>query len=241
MRFQHITLKKAYWKLNVNYIGSICKLGVSSFVNQLSVVIIMVVTNRLLVYYGGMSKYGAEIPLTALGVTMKINNILLSVMSGIGAGVLPIIGYNYGAGNFDRVKKAMKLSVGSAVVCGAIATVCFQFFPEQIVSIFGTSSDLYMEFGVKCLRVFLALCVLDGLNNVIPTCFQAVGKPGISAVSSLCRQVVFNVPPIIICPMFVGVIGCLWNGPIACALAFVLNLILLRIVMKKLKKEMHVA
>lgn len=241
IRFKSIEFQREYWKPCKKYIGKVCKLGVSSFVTQISVVVIMIVTNRLLVYYGAFSKYGAEIPMTALGVTMKINNILIAIMAGIGAGALPIIGYNYGAGKIDRVKKTMGLSVGTAMICGAAATFCFQVFPEQIVAIFGTSSDLYMEFGIKCLRLFLMLCTLDGMNNVIPTCFQAVGKPGYSALSSVCRQVGFNVPPILICPIFAGVVGCLWNGPIACTAAFVLNIILLRKVFKELNQEMRTA
>ena len=238
-RFRSVKLRRVHWKLNPSYIGKICKLGISSFVTQISVVAIIIITNRLLVYYGASSKYGAEIPLTALGVTMKINNILVSIMVGIAAGALPIIGYNYGAMKYERVKKAVQLSIGSAMLCGFIATICFQVFPEQIVSIFGTSSDLYMEFGVKCLRLFLMFCILDGMNNVVPTVFQAVGRPGASAASSLLRQIGFNVPPALICPLFVGVTGVLWNGPIACAAAFILNVILLKRVFHNLKKEMH--
>ena len=241
LRFKNIRLKKSDWKLNIDYIKKICRLGISSFITQISVVVIIVITNRLLTYYGAFSVYGAEIPLTALGVTMKINNILLAIMSGIAAGALPIVGFNYGAMQYDRVKKTVQLAVGSAMICGAVATFFFQVFPQQIVAIFGTSSDLYMQFGVKCLRLFLLLCVLDGMNNVIPTVFQAVSRPGCSAVSSIMRQVGFNVPPAVICPIFVGVTGVLWNGPIACTAAFILNIFLIKKVFGNLKKEMQVS
>ncbi len=239
-QFKQIRLTKNIFKIGGQYIRKICQLGISSFILQMSVVIIMIVTNKLLVFHGANSKYGAEIPLTALGVTMKINNILLAVMNGIGAGALPIIGYNYGAQKMDRVKKTIRMSVITAMICGAVATFFFQVFPEQIVSIFGTESDLYMEFSVKCLKLFLMLCVLDGLNNVIPTCFQAVGKPGYSVMASCMRQMVFNIPPAVIVPLFIGVTGVLWNGPIASVAAFVMNLILVKRIFGKLDQELGI-
>ncbi|MGN0267784.1 MAG: MATE family efflux transporter, partial [Lachnospiraceae bacterium] len=209
---------------------------ISSFIVQFAVVIIIVITNNLLIVYGAKSVYGPEIPLTALGVTMKINNILIGLMCGIGAGALPIIGYNYGAGNVDRIKKTIKLAILSATICGAIATVFFQLFPEQIVAIFGAESELYTDFGIKCLRIFLMLCTLDGLNNVVPTCFQAVNKPGYSVAASVMRQLGFNVPPAILFARLIGVTGILWGGPVCATLSFILNIFLLRSVLKRLDR-----
>ena len=237
-RFKQVKLTKGTWKLSGKYIREIARLGISSFIVQIAVVVIIIVTNNLLIIYGAKSVYGAEIPLTALGVTMKINNILIALMVGIGAGALPIIGYNYGAGNLERVKKAIRLAVISATICGAIATVFFQIFPEQIVAIFGAESDLYVDFGVKCLRIFLMLCTLDGVNNVVPTCFQAVNKPGYSVVASVMRQIGFNVPPAIIFAALFGVTGILWGGPVCALLSFVLNLFLMRAVFKRIDQEL---
>ena len=233
-RFKNVTLKKSYWKPSLSYMKRITRLGISSMVTQISVVIIMIVTNRVMTKYGADSIYGSEIPMTAFGIVQKVNNILTSIMIGIGAGALPIIGYNFGAQKYDRVKKTILMSVGAGMLCGLVATFFFQFMPETILSIFGTESDLYMEFAVKAMRIFLMLCILDGMNNVIPTCFQAVGKPGYSACASLMRNVGFNVPPILILPIFVGVIGALWNGPIAMAASFVMNVILVRKLFKEL-------
>ncbi|MCD8111037.1 MAG: MATE family efflux transporter [Clostridiales bacterium] len=237
-RFRQVRITKKNFRIRLPYVRRICQLGISSFIIQMSIVVIMIVTNKLLVFYGAKSKYGSDIPLTAMGVTMKINNILIAIMNGIAAGALPIIGFNYGARNLDRVKKTIKMSVGIAMLCGVAATFFFQMFPEQIISIFGSESDLYVEFSVLCLRVFLLLCVLDGMNNVIPTCFQAVGRPGYSALSSCLRQLILNIPPAIIAPVFVGVTGILWNGPIACASAFIINIIMIRKIFRKLEQEM---
>ncbi len=236
-RFKQIQITRDIFHFKKNYITQICKLGISSFILQISTVIVMIVMNNLLVRYGAMSTYGAEIPMTAMGVTMKIYNILLAIMMGIGAGALPIVGYNYGAGKMDRAKQTIKQAVIVSMICGVVATVCFQVFPRQIVSIFGNESELYMEFSVLCLRIFLALCILDGLNNVIPPCFQALDKPKCSILASSMRMLVFNLPPALILPIFLGVRGVLFNGPIAAAAAFILNIILIRRTFKSLDQK----
>lgn len=236
-KFKCVALNRASFRLRKTYIREISRLGVSSFATQMAAVVIMIVMNQLLVFHGRNSKYGADIPMTAMGVTMKINQILLSIMTGIGAGALPIIGFNYGAKQYARAKQTMKLAFISAMLCGAIATFFFQVFPEQIVSIFGSESAMYVEFSVKCLRIYLALCVLDGINNVIPTCLQAVERPGYAVLSSMLRQIVFNLPPAFIIPLFLGVTGVLGNGPVATAAAFLVNIFILRKVVKSLEKE----
>lgn len=237
-RFKHIQVTRSVFRFQPKYLSRICQLGFSSFILQMAVVVIIVLNNKVLVKYGAMSKYGSDIPLAALGVTMKVNNILIAIMNGIGAGALPIIGYNYGAHKLDRVKQTIRMAVFIAMLSGAIATVCFQVFPRAIVSIFGTDSELYMEFGILCLRIFLLLCTLDGMNNVVPTCFQAVGRPKYSVLSSLVRQIVLMVPSILIIPVFLGVTGALWAGPVAMGGAFILNIFLVRRVMNELDQEM---
>ncbi len=238
-RFKQVKLTKDAFRLEKSVIGRICQLGISSLIIQMSVVVIMIVNNKLLVFYGASSKYGPDIPISAFGVTMKIYNILLAIMNGIAAGSLPIIGFNYGAGQLDRVRRTYRGAVMAAMIAGAIGTVFFQLFPTQILSIFGTESSLYTEFGTLCLRIFLMLCILDGMNNVLPTCFQAVGKPGISALASSMRLLVFTIPGALIMGVLVGVVGVLWQGPIAAGAAFVLNIFLIRKVFRDLKKEMN--
>lgn len=237
-RFKHVKITKDIFRIRPAYLGRVCRLGVSSFVLQMSVVVVIIVSNKLLVYWGGLSEYGSDIPLAAMGVTMKINNILIAIMNGIAAGSLPIIGFNYGAGNLDRVKKTIKMAVGVAMFCGVIATLCFQLFPEQIVAIFGEESELYVEFGVKCLRIHLMLCILDGLNNVIPTCYQSVGRPGYAVFCSLMRNLVIAIPVMCIFPFFMGVTGVLMFGPVSAGAAFVMNLFLSKKIFRDLDREL---
>ena len=234
--FKCIRLHKKAFQLNKIYVLQIMKLGISSFATQLSAVLIMIVMNRLLVFYGRASIYGEVSPMTAMGVTMKINQILLSLMTGIAAGALPIIGFNYGARKYKRVKQTIRLTIISAMLCGVIATFFFQICPEQIVSIFGSESTLYVDFSVKCLKVYLLFCILDGLNNVIPTCLQAIEKPGLAVLTSLLRQIIFNLPPAFLAPIFLGVAGVLWNGPIASVAACVLNIFILKYIWKQMKE-----
>ena len=143
----------------------LCSLGVSSFFLQLAATIVIAVMNNVLVQYGAASRYGSEIPMTTLGITMKINQIITGIVIGIAVGSQPIIGYNYGAGKGDRARKTYFLAVGCATVVMAAGTVVFQLFPEAIISIFGSESELYREFAVKSLRIFLLLISLNGPQN----------------------------------------------------------------------------
>ncbi len=201
-------------------------LGVSSFFLQLAATIVIAVMNNVLVKYGAASKYGAEIPMTTLGITMKINQIITGIVIGIAVGSQPIIGYNYGAGKMDRARKTYFLAVGCATVVMALGTAVFQLFPEAIISIFGSESALYQEFAVKSLKIFLLLIALNGFQLCTGVLFQAIGKPVQATLVSLSRQALFLLPALVILPQFLGVEGALWAGPVGDACAFVLALTL---------------
>ena len=206
---------------------SILTFGISSFITQFAITIVMALTNNLLADYGALSVYGAEIPLTATGIVMKVNQILISILVGISVGAQPIIGFNYGAKNFMRVKKALDIALVASEVISIIAFLIFQFAPMSVVSLFGAEDDLYNEFAVMAFRTFLLLCPLTGFQTVIAVYLQAVGKPVKSALLSLSRQIIFFVPAALILPMFLGVVGVLWTGPVADGLAFVFSVALL--------------
>lgn len=212
----------------------VCSLGISSCVNQLAVTVVVIVTNNVLAYYGAMSPYGAEIPLSAIGIVMKVNQILMSILIGIGVGSQPIIGYNYGAQNYDRVKKTFFMSAGIATVFACIGFVLFQFCTQGIVNIFGQEDALYNDFALRTFRVFLSVCFLNGFQMVTSIFFQAIGKPLKATLISLSRQILFLIPLFIILPAFTGVTGALYAGPIADAMAFLLALILVMFEMKHL-------
>ena len=233
-----VTLSLHCLKLQAKTVGSILRLGLSSFINQFAIVVIVVLSNNILVQFGAISKYGAEIPLAAMGIVMKVNQILVSILVGIAAGSQPIVGYNYGAGNLQRVKKVYFTAVKVALVVGAVAFCLFEFCPQVIVTIFGNEGPLYNEFAVLVFRTYLLLCIPTSFQTVTGIFFQSIGKPIQSAVTSLSRQILFLVPALLILPGFLGVYGALWAGPVADGLAFVLALILILVEMKKLNLQL---
>lgn len=125
-------------KPSLRYTGETATLGVSSFVVQLSIVVSMFVANNMLVRYGALSKYGADIPLTVMGIVMKVNQILMGIIVGVGTGSQPVLGYNYGAGKHDRVRQAFRFSLGIALAFGALAFCLFEFCPQTIIDLFGS-------------------------------------------------------------------------------------------------------
>lgn len=236
-RFRTVRLDAASFRLNGNTCGNILTFGLSSFITQFAITIVMALTNNLLAVYGAESIYGAEIPLTATGIVMKVNQIMIAVLLGIATGTQPIIGYNYGARNFKRVKKALEISLIASEVVSIAAFLVFQFAPMSVVSLFGSEEGLYNEFAVMAFRIFLLLCPLTGFQTIAAVYLQAVGKPVKSAILSLARQIIFFIPAALILPEFLGVTGVLWTGPVADGLAFILSLVLLIYERNHLKKE----
>ena len=235
-RFKTVRPNAAAFRLNVKTCGNIVTFGLSSFITQFAITIVMALTNNLLAIYGASSIYGAEIPLTATGIVMKVNQIMISILLGIATGTQPILGYNYGAKRYDRVKKALELSLLASEVISVLAFLLFQFAPMSVVVLFGSEEGLYNEFAVKAFRIFLMLCPLTGFQTIAAVYLQAVGKPVKSAVLSLARQIIFFVPAALILPTFLGVEGVLWTGPVADGLAFLLSLALLLYERHHLKK-----
>ena len=218
----------ATYKECLGHIPKVMRLGVSSFINQAAVVMLMLVQNNLLVTYGAQSVYGPEIPLTSLGVTMKVFNILLSVIIGLTGGAQPILGFNYGDRQYDRVKKTLRAEMIISIIIFTIAFILFQTVPMTIVSIFGTDSELYMEFSVKCLKIFLLFLPIACVQMVASTFFQAVGHPIQASILSLSKQIIIQIPAmLILCPL-IGVDGALWSGPCADGVACVLSIVLLK-------------
>jgi Na+-driven multidrug efflux pump len=190
----------------------------------MAICIVISASNYALAFYGAQSVYGADIPLAALGITMKVNQIMLSVCIGIAAGCAPIISFNYGALQIKRVRKTIASCITASVLIMAFATICYEVFPQYIVLIFGSGSQLYEQFSIKTFRILLCLSVLDGFQTCFAIFFQAIGKPIKSMVVSVSRQVLFYIPAMLIMSSFIGVEGVLWAGPIGDSLAFLLAL-----------------
>lgn len=226
-RFKTITISKESFRLKANVCKKIASLGISSFITQMSIVCVMTAENNLLGKYGANSKFGAEIPITVLGIVMKISQILNSIIIGIAAGSQPILGYNYGAKKYDRVKQTLKIVLGSSLVISTIAFLLFQTIPNKLILIFGSGDENYMEFACLAFRIYLLLCIFNGVQIPSGIFFQAIGKSTKSAILSLSRQILILIPSMIILSHIYGIMGVLSAGPVADGLAFILALILL--------------
>ena len=233
-RFKSIRLKKECLVISGKITAKVCSLGLSSFITQIAMVLVIAVTNNVLVTYGAKSVYGSDIPLTTIGITMKVNQILTAIILGMATGAQPIFGYNYGCKQIDRVKQTYKIVLTVSTVVLIFAFLIFQFAPMRIVSLFGSESELYNEFAVKSFRIFLLACPINGCQMVSGVFFQAIGKPTQATALSLTRQIIFLLPATLLLPLALGVEGVLWAGPFADVLVFIVAVILLRINWKKL-------
>ena len=197
-------------------------LGISSLLTQVSIVIIMGVMNTTLVQYGAQSEYGADIPMTVVGIA---------------AGCQPIVGYNYGTGNGKRVRQLFKTMMLAEAVIGVVATLAFQFFPIQIISLFGSESDLYNQFAVLAFRIYLSTMILCCLHKAASIFLQSLGKPVQAMVLSLLRDFILCVPMILLFPRLVspGVLGPLYAAPVADVITILVAVGMLVPVLRQLK------
>lgn len=235
-KFKHIELKGHHFRPKGAECKKIAALGMSNSLNQLALTFVQIVLNNSLTYYGARSIYGSEIPLACCGIVMKTNAILLSVIIGISQGSQPIIGFNYGARKYPRVRGIYKLAIGCNLAISAVGFILFQFFPKQIISLFGNGDALYFEFAVKFMRIFLFMVIINGCQLLSSNFFAAIGKPVKGVFLSMTRQVIFLIPLIIILPIFFGIDGIMFAGPVADAFAFITTAIVISREFSHMKK-----
>ena len=242
-KFKTIKLTKEIFKLDFKVIFKLLSLGISSFITEMSFVVVMSVQNNLFGKYGTATEYGSEVPITVFGIVMKISQILNSIIIGLSVGSQPIIGYNYGAQAFDRVKKTLKMVLITSVTVSTFAFVLFQTIPDKLIMIFGSGEggdalpSNYIDFACIAFRTYLVLCICNGIQIPAGIFFQAIGKSTKSAVLSLSRQIIFLVPAFIVLGAMFGLMGLLYAGPFADGLAFLISSGLLIIEVKNLNKN----
>lgn len=210
-----VTLHRAHLIVHIENALQIMSLGLSSFFNQIAMMVVQIVLNNSLTYYGSRSIYGESVPLACAGIISKVAMLYFSVVIGLAQGLQPIASFNYGAKQYDRVKYAYGLTVRYAVSVSACAFVLFQLFPRQIISVFGDGSEEYFLFAIRYFRIFLFATFLNGVQPVTATFFTAIGKPIKGVFLSLTRQILFLLPLIVIFPLFLGIDGIMYAGPIA--------------------------
>lgn len=213
--FKHISLAKDCFRLKKPLFERILSLGASSCFNQIAMTVVQIVLNNTLSYYGALSRYGAEIPLACAGIITKVNMIFMAIVIGISQGTQPIIGFNYGAQKYGRVKKTYGLAVSAASIIAVIVFICFQVFPRQIIAVFGSGSEMYFAFAERYFRIYMFLTIVNGIQPVTANFFTSIGKPKLGIFMSLTRQIIFLLPLIIIFPIFMGIDGVMYAGPIA--------------------------
>lgn len=232
-KFRNIKFRSKLLKIDFNIVKSIMFFGLSSFVTQLSVTILVVASNILLSRYGQQSVYGSDIPLSSMGIVMKVNEILMGVLIGIAVGGQPIVGYNYGAENLKRVKEVYLMLVKISSLAALIGFVVFQVFPQSIINLFGINNALYNEFALRSFRIFLLFCIFAGFEMTTSIFFQSIGQPIKSMILTVCKQILFIIPIMIILCRLTGVEGVLYAGPIAEVLSVVVTFIM---ILKELRK-----
>lgn len=215
LRSKTFRLAKSSFKLNLQVFGNVTKLGISTFITQIAVVIITLVANISLAKYGSLSEYGADIPIATMGICSKVFSIMLNIAIGIVVGAQPILGYNIGAGKNERVRETFRLVISATVIIGVILTIVVELFPDLIINLFGVDSELYLQFARLTFRIFLLCVTFTCVIKVISIFFQAVGEPLKATVVSLIRDIICFVPLALLLPTFMGVEGVLWAAPIA--------------------------
>lgn len=242
-RFKTVKLKKEHFIPKKKICTKTCHLGMAQGLNQLAIMFVQIVMNKTLTYYGALSSFGADIPLAVCGIVMKVNQVYFSVCIGVAQGMQPIVSFNRGAGKFDRVRKTYRMALTCNIIISCLAFVVFQLFPEQLLSIFGSGSEAYVQFGIKFFRIFLFMTFLNGIQPITSTFCTVIGEPNKGTFLSLTRQVICFIPLMLVLPFAfagiggqaMGIEGVMYVAPISDFLAAVLSLIVVKKVFKTLR------
>ena len=221
-KFKTAKLKKEHFKPSLERTKVIASLGAAACFNQLAMSAVQIALNNTLRTYGASSIYGSDIPLACVGVISKVNVLFMAFILGIAQGCQPIFGFNYGAKNYSRVRETYKKATVTVTAVCLISFLCFQLFPRQIVSIFGEGDELYFEFAEKYFRIYLLFTFINGIQPLTSNFFTSIGKAKMGIAMSLTRQIIFLLPLILILPMFLGINGVMYAGPVADAAAVAL-------------------
>lgn len=218
------------------YVGQIAALGAAPCSNQLAMMLVQIVMNNSLKKYGAASVYGESIPIACAGIIMKVNQVFFSFIIGISQGLQPIVSFNYGAAKYARVKEAYLRAIGYGFVLSVIAFALFQIFPRQIISIFGDGNEVYYQFAISYFRVFLFFTFLNFMQPITSNFFTATGFPKKGMFLSLTRQIIFLLPLLLVLPLFLGIDGVLYAGPIA---DFLAGIVAVWMIVREMKKPVY--
>lgn len=220
-RFRTMKLTKDCLQIKADNLKDIVSIGIASFFNQIAMMAVQIALNNTLAYYGALSSYGSDIPLACAGVIIKVNAFVMAFAIGIAQGCQPILGFNYGAQLYGRVRDTLKKEIITVTAIFSAAFICFQLIPRQIVSIFGEGSAAYFHFAERYFRIYLFMVFINGLQPIVSNFFSSIGKSLKGMFLSLTRQILFLLPLILLLPVFLGIDGVMYAGPIADGIAAV--------------------
>lgn len=207
---------------DLSVLSSVVALGGATFITQLSIVIVSLVSNITLAKYGASSVYGPDIPISVFSIQTKVYTIVCNIVTGVVLGGQPIFGYNYGAGNRERVREAYHLVLRTTLIVGISAVILFELWPQVVINIFGSGNALYQEFAVKTFRIYLSLTMVTCLVKMTTVFFQSIGKSAHAMIASLVRDIVCFTPLALMLPAFLersepgsGIHGILYAAPIS--------------------------
>lgn len=226
MHGKTVTMRRENLSVKWENVTRIASLGMAPCSNQVAMMVVQIIMNQSLKHYGSHSIYGENIPIACAGIITKVNMIFMSFVIGLSQGLQPIASFNYGAGKKGRVKEAYIKAISIGAVLAVIAFFMFQFFPRQIISIFGDGSELYYQFAIRYFHVFLFFTFVNFMQPITSNFFTAIGKPKVGSFLALTRQILFLLPLILLFPLFLGIDGIMYAGPVADCLAAVVCFIM---------------
>lgn len=236
-----VKLDKGSFTLKSKVISKNISLGMCSFLSQISLVAAMAAINNMIRKYGaldpvfGIEQY-AQIPMAVVGIVMKFFQIVISIVVGMAAGCIPVVGFNIGAKRKDRVKELFTLLLICEAAVGAVALLITECFPKALINIFGAANEsvYYTEFALKAFRIYLCMMILACVNKATFIFLQAMGKAVPSTVLSMLREIVFGVGFALLLPRFYGLDGVLYSMPVSDFLTAVISAIIIRITYNEL-------
>lgn len=239
-----VTLCSNSFHLDFRIIKKFIPLGICSFLSQISLVAAMLAINNMIKKYGALDpifsqEQFAQIPMAVVGIVMKFFQIVISIVVGMAAGCIPIVGYNIGARRFDRAKLLFIYLLVCEGIVGVISLCIAEFLPGQLIALFGSANEsiYYTEFAIKAFRIYLCMLVLACINKATFIYLQALGKALLSTVLSMVREVIFGVGFAIILPIFFGLDGVLYSMPVSDILTFIISVIAIVYTINSLNKE----
>ncbi|MDD4716274.1 MAG: MATE family efflux transporter [Oscillospiraceae bacterium] len=234
-RMRNIHISLGCMQLKHRNCAAIFSLGMSHFINQFSMMIVQIALNNSLTHYGALSAYGSDIPLACSGLVAKVNTIVMAFVVGLAQASQPIVGFSYGAGQYERTRRTIRYTISAATAVSVVSFLIFQIFPRQIIGLFGNGSALFFSFSERYFRIYMFFTFLNGIQPACSNIFTSMGKAKKGAFLALTRQIVCLLPLILVLPIFMGLDGILYSGPAADAIAAGLSIWMISREMKHMR------